>query len=140
MKQLRAKLYEFEMEKSARLKRSWKTPRKNTGFAARFQLRAGALPHGEGFAIASFDRRCGSGVRRRYRCVDSCVPCVAKTGKVAGEDSKDDLGRLTTTWVCRGIIKRGGLVAFSDGDRLRLGANALDRDAVARIFAVNSGR
>src|SRR5450755_1919802 len=34
------------------------------------------------------------------------------------------------------IIKRGGLVAFPTETVYGLGANALDRDAVARIYAV----
>ena len=137
MKQLRAKLYEHEMDKEAR--RGAQARRHQ----ARDQLRqpdpqlcAGALPHDQGPSHQAADRRRGPGAGWRSGSADPRLSGVP-------EDRQDRVGRQGRTAGLmidlasvkpRQRIRAGELVAFPTETVYGLGANALDAAAVAKIF------
>ncbi len=89
MKQLRAKLYEYEMEK----KRAADQKLEDTKLGDQFrqpdsQLCTRALPLDQGSPDEAFNRRCGPGARWRHRFADPCLSRVAENGADGGRQQR----------------------------------------------------
>src|SRR3954467_8996672 len=96
------------------------------------QLRARAVPPGEGPAEQARDRRRGPRARRRSRSYDPRVPGVAQDRQDRRRRQRR-IARMTVEGAAA-LIREGKLVAFPTETVYGLGANALDAVAVERIF------
>ena len=141
MKQLRARLYEFELEKKrVRSAQDRRLQARNQLRQPDPQLRARALPHGQGPSHQAGHRRCGPRAGWRSRSADPRLSGVAQDRQNRRRRQRRDPGVTSGHRARRRADPRRQLVAFPTETVYGLGANALDPAAVARIFERRAAR
>ena len=137
MKQLRARLYEFEMDKKREEERKLEDSKLDVNFGS--QIRSYVLApyrlikdHRTKLSVGDVDRVLDGDLEGFIHAFLVCK----RTGKTAAtakttcpSNMHRDIARAAE------IIRRGGLVAFPTETVYGLGANALDSAAVDRIYA-----